>query len=78
MADKDLLYSTGNCIPYPVINHNGREYENEATRFHLTSKAQKSMLFLPCRALGLQQKKPPAFSAASVNSDQNSARESAG
>ena len=24
-----LLYSTGNYIQYPVINHNGEEYENE-------------------------------------------------
>ena len=22
-----LLYSTGNYIQYPVINHNGKEYE---------------------------------------------------
>ena len=26
---KVLLYSTGNYIQYPVINHNEREYENE-------------------------------------------------
>ena len=25
--NKDLLYSTGNCIQYPIINHNGKEYE---------------------------------------------------
>ena len=25
--NKDLLYSTGNYIQYPVINHNGKEYE---------------------------------------------------
>ena len=24
---KVLLYSTGNYIQYPVINHNGKEYE---------------------------------------------------
>ena len=24
--NKILLYSTGNCIQYPVINHNGKEY----------------------------------------------------
>ena len=24
-----LLYSTGTCIQYPVINHNGKEYEKE-------------------------------------------------
>ena len=25
--NKVLLYSTGNYIPYPVINHNGQGYE---------------------------------------------------
>ena len=25
--DKVLLYSTGKYIQYPVINHNGKEYE---------------------------------------------------
>ena len=78
MVNKDLLDSTGICIPHTVRNHNGKEYGNEATVFHLTSKAQKNTQFLLCRAVGLQQKKPPAFSAASVNSDQNSARECAG
>ena len=24
-----LLYSTGSCIQYPLINHNGKEYEKE-------------------------------------------------
>ena len=27
--NKVLLYSTGNCIQYTVINHNGKEYEKE-------------------------------------------------
>ena len=27
--NKDLLYSTGNYIQYPVINHKGKEYEKE-------------------------------------------------
>ena len=27
--NKDLWYSTGNYIQYPVINHNGKEYEKE-------------------------------------------------
>ena len=26
---KVLLYSAGNYIQYPVINHNGKEYEKE-------------------------------------------------
>ena len=27
--NKVLLFSTGNYIQYPVINHNGKEYEKE-------------------------------------------------
>ena len=27
--NKVLLYSTGNYIHYPVINHNGKEYKKE-------------------------------------------------
>ena len=30
--NKVLLYSTGNYIQYPVINHNGKEYEKEYLR----------------------------------------------
>ena len=29
-----LLYSTGNYIQYPVINHNGKEYEKEYIYTH--------------------------------------------
>ena len=29
---KVLLYSAGNYIQYPVINHNGKEYEKEYIR----------------------------------------------
>ena len=29
MDNKVLLYSTGNFIQYPVINHHGKEYEKE-------------------------------------------------
>ena len=28
---KVLLYSTGNYVQCPVINHNGKEYEKECT-----------------------------------------------
>ena len=27
--NKVLLYSTGNYIQYPLVNHNGKEYEKE-------------------------------------------------
>ena len=29
IKNKVILYSTGNYIQYPVINHNGKEYERE-------------------------------------------------
>ena len=31
---KVLQYNTGNYIQYPVINHNGKEYEKEYTHTH--------------------------------------------
>jgi len=30
MAKQVQLHGTGNSIQYPVINHNGKEYENES------------------------------------------------
>ena len=30
-----LLYSTGNYIQYPVIIHNGKEYENECMYIYI-------------------------------------------
>ena len=33
--NKVLLSSTGNCIQYPVINHNGKEYEKEYIYTHM-------------------------------------------
>ena len=32
--DKVLLYSTGNYIQYPMINHDGKEYENECMHMY--------------------------------------------
>ena len=32
MINKVLLYSTGNYILYPVINHKGKEHEKEYIR----------------------------------------------
>ena len=34
--DKVLLYSTGNYSQYPVINHNGKEYEKECVYICVT------------------------------------------
>ena len=30
------VYSTGNCIQYPVINHNGKEYKKECAYICIT------------------------------------------
>ena len=35
ITNKDLLYSTGNSIQYPVINHNGKEYEKECIYIYM-------------------------------------------
>ena len=32
-AEKSLLYSTGNCIQCPVINHHGKEHERRMCMF---------------------------------------------
>ena len=34
--NKVLLYSTGNYIQYPGINHNGKEYEKEYEKESIT------------------------------------------
>ena len=33
--NKVLLYSTENCIQYPVINHNGKEYEKQCVYIYI-------------------------------------------
>ena len=33
--NKVLLYNTGNYIQYPVINHNGKEYEKECIYIYI-------------------------------------------
>jgi len=34
--NKVLLYSTANHIEYPMINHNGKEYEKEFIYIYIT------------------------------------------
>ena len=34
ITNKVLLYSTGSHIQYPIISHNGKEYEKEYTHTH--------------------------------------------
>ena len=38
MNNKVLIYSTGNYIQYPVINHNGKEYEKYMNHFAVHEK----------------------------------------
>ena len=35
LNNKVLPYSTGDCFQYPVINHNGKEYEKEYTYIYI-------------------------------------------
>ena len=37
LKNKVLLYSTGNYIQYPVINHNGKEYEKECIHIYINT-----------------------------------------
>ena len=38
-----LLYSTGNNIQYPVINHNGKDYEKEYIYIYIYMYIFKSL-----------------------------------
>ena len=42
--NKVLLYSTGNCIQYPVINYNRKEYEKEYMYVQLSQFAAQQNL----------------------------------
>ena len=35
LNNKVLLYGTGNCSQYPVMNHSGKEYEKERVRVYI-------------------------------------------
>ena len=45
--DKDnvLLYSTGNYTQYPVINHNGKEYEKECEYIYIYIYKTESLFY---------------------------------
>ena len=55
-----LLYSTGNYIQYPVINHNGKECEKEEIHVQLSYFAiqQKSTHFISTKLQHNLFKKP--------------------
>ena len=44
--NKVLLYSTGNYIQNPVINHNGREYEREYIHVYILFHIQLLLLVI--------------------------------
>ena len=43
-----LLYSTGNYIQYPVINHNGKKYEKEINYISINLKKKRRKRGLKC------------------------------
>ena len=45
-----LLYSTGNYILYPVINHNGKEYEKEYIYVYLSHFVVQQKLTQHCNS----------------------------
>ena len=49
-----LLYSTGNYIQYPVINHNGKEYEKEYIYIYNNHFAVQQKLTQHCKSPILQ------------------------
>ena len=59
--NKVLLYSMGNYIQYPVINHNGKEYEKEYVYICITeSLAVHQKLTQHCKSTILQLRKKHA------------------
>ena len=46
------LCSPGNYIPYPVINHNGKEYDKEKKRIHVLLIPNHSLISTPSSAFG--------------------------
>ena len=54
--NKVLLCSTGNYVQYPMINHNGKEYEKECIYVLLTLFAVQNKLTKCCNSTILQLK----------------------
>ena len=54
---KVLLYSIGNYIQYPGINHNGKEYEKEYIYIYLSHFAVLQKLTQHCKSMILLLKK---------------------
>ena len=52
--NKALPYSTGNYIRYPVINHNGKEYEKEYISIPLSHFSVQWKLTQHCKLIILQ------------------------
>ena len=54
VSNKDLLYSTGNYIQSPVINHNGKKYEKDYIYVGLSHFAVQQKLIQHCQSNILQ------------------------
>ena len=44
--NKVLLYSKENCIQYPMINHNGKEYKRESVYIYVCMYTKKNIYIL--------------------------------
>ena len=51
ISNKVLLYSTGNYIQYPMINHNGKEYKKEYIYIKIISITYSSFPIFPSQIL---------------------------
>jgi len=57
--NKLLLYSTGNNIQYPVMNHNGKEYEKECIHIVVVVQLTVAQIISSSQEnSGLNQRKP--------------------
>ena len=56
ISSKVLLYSTGDYIQYPVLNHNGKEYEKVYVYMyiHMNHFPVQQKLTLHCKSTILQ------------------------
>ena len=54
--NKVLLHSTGNCIHYSIINHNGKEYEKQYLYTYLNHFAIYLKLTKHCKSTSIKKK----------------------
>ena len=56
MNNKFLLYSTGNYIQYPVISHNGKEYEKNVYMYNCGEEMATHSSVLAWRIPGTEER----------------------